>query len=712
MNESSRISQQTQPTAGDGIGLGESSDWDLQLVLDPRGRVLQASAPSSNPDNPLTALLGALANGSIYDENVWSLRPDMRTALCESLAAGRPLVRIPATLLLAEPDHAFWVLLDGNPLPETGLGHYALRVSALHRFSGQRSEPSQTQAELDVYHTLGTHWFWQFDTSERFNRIVGAATMAKGIPSVLLGRTLADLESDACYSAHWSILRHYVHRRQQFHGFPFEIHIGDDWIHYEVSGEPIIVGGQYQGFRGLAHDVTQRVEAFRNLERLARFDALTGALTRAYFEAEVETFIAPLEGTSIHGALMLIDVIGMRKLNARFGHAVGNQYLKALAALLREQFGINKFIGRRGGDQLAVFIWHEDESFVQEQMGSIATALLELRPSSPSSPGPARLRIGASQWPSQGQDLAELTTAAESAMHHLKTTGMPGLQVFDQNIALQQDIQHSFETDVHRLIEQRLFSLEFQPIADARTGQWSQVEALLRWHGQGHAEVDTQRVVLLAEKTRAIVAIGQWVQEEALRVLVDLGDQQTDPIRLSINTSAIELVQEDFATKLLNKLAAFQVAPNRITLEITETVLLESGPNTASNIARLRQSGVRFALDDFGTGYSGYGLLRQFPYDELKLDRSLVQGIHLDPRSLSLVTSIVGLAKELQFGVIAEGVELADELAAIQSSGCPLVQGFLISRPVTRPVLKQLYSAQRILQGLDSVPDCLNSDVI
>jgi EAL domain-containing protein (putative c-di-GMP-specific phosphodiesterase class I) len=237
--------------------------------------------------------------------------------------------------------------------------------------------------------------------------------------------------------------------------------------------------------------------------------------------------------------------------------------------------------------------------------------------------------------------------------------------------------------DLERALERGEFAVVYQPIMNLATGRIAGVEALLRWHHPRRGVVGPTEFIPVAEETGLIVAMGRWVLEEACRQARAWDEETASVLTMSVNVSARQIHEPGFVEEVARVLAATGLAPQRLTLELTESVLMQDVEDTATTLGFLKELGVRLAIDDFGTGYSSLSYLRRFPIDELKIDRSFVATMNAGPDQSALVRSILKLGETLHLETVAEGIEQADQLAELQTLGAGLGQGYYFARPLT-----------------------------
>ncbi|MEO7679083.1 MAG: GGDEF domain-containing phosphodiesterase, partial [Sphingomonas sp.] len=286
--------------------------------------------------------------------------------------------------------------------------------------------------------------------------------------------------------------------------------------------------------------------------------------------------------------------------------------------------------------------------------------------------------IGIAIGPDDGADADTLLKNADLALYRAKQDGRGVFRFFEPSLDAAARKRRQLELDLREALQAGQFRLNFQPVFDLKNDRIGGFEALLRWQHPTRGEVGPTEFIPVAEDTGLIVAIGEWVLHEACRHATSWPEH----IRVAVNVSPLQFRNSGFASILLQALARSGLSPNRLEIEITESVFLEGEGPTISLLHRLREMGVRVALDDFGTGYSSLSYLRSFPFDKIKIDRSFVTNIVGDPSAAAIVRAIVDLASALKMETTAEGVEDNDQLDELRGQGCGNIQGYLFSRPV------------------------------
>ena len=286
--------------------------------------------------------------------------------------------------------------------------------------------------------------------------------------------------------------------------------------------------------------------------------------------------------------------------------------------------------------------------------------------------------VGIAVGPSDGLNPDEIMRNADLALYRAKSDGRGAFRFFEPEMDAQMQARRTLECDLRKALPANEFELYYQPVVDLATNEISGFEALVRWHHPERGMVAPGAFIPLAEETGLIVPLGEW----AIRQACGTAAQWPGNLKIAVNLSPAQFRSPGLLHAIVGALAATGLAPERLELEITETILLQDSEKTLATLSRLRELGVRVVMDDFGTGYSSLSYLQSFPFDKIKIDRSFVKDIADNPGSLNIVRAVAALAKGLGMSTTAEGVETAEQLDSIRAEGCTEMQGFLFSRPL------------------------------
>ncbi len=440
----------------------------------------------------------------------------------------------------------------------------------------------------------------------------------------------------------------------------------------EVVGRDEI-GRLAASFNRMATGIAEREQ---RIAHLAFNDTLTGLPNRVSLRETLEQVVARTKRTGGGVAVLCLDLDRFKAINESLGHRVGDQLLKQVAALL-PALAPDGYIARLSADEFAIVVAEP----AADRPRALAQAILD-RMTQPlvveGHPITIGVSIGIAIGPNDGAGADALLKSADQALYRAKTDGRGVLRFFEQALDEAAQARRELELDLREAVNHGQFTLAFQPLFDLKAHRISGFEALLRWQHPTRGWLSPTEFIPVAEDTGLIVPIGEWVMREACRTAIHWPDH----VRIAVNVSALQFRSPGFQSVVLQALASSGLAPNRLEVEITESVFLDGEGPVVALLHRLRAMGVRVALDDFGTGYSSLSYLRSFPFDKIKIDRSFVTPVAEDASAAAIVQAIIDLAAALKTDTTAEGVETEEQLACLRGQGCGTIQGYLFSRPV------------------------------
>jgi diguanylate cyclase (GGDEF)-like protein len=452
---------------------------------------------------------------------------------------------------------------------------------------------------------------------------------------------------------------------------------GTRWI--SLSGDPIIdMTGQFQGFRGVGQDVTDVRRTQERLTNLANMDVLSGLPNRGRVRQLLGEALSGSAGGETPCAILFLDLDGFKPVNDTFGHPKGDAVLKSVAQRLVKETGPFGQVGRMGGDEFAIVIKDAQsrrmvETLTERLIGAIAE---------PFHIDKAEIRIGVSIGcafgPVDGQSVDDLIQKADLALYQAKNQGRGVCCFFNRDMQNEAEDRMRLEQDMRVGVKARQFHLLYQPLINAADQSLVGFEALIRWHHQTRGIVPPNAFIPLAEESGIIMELGEWVIEEACRAAAVWPEN----ISVAVNVSAKQLIFPALPNTINEAIRHNRLQPNRLELEVTESVFMGDSANAIDVLKRLRALGVSMALDDFGTGYSSLGYLNKAVFHKLKIDGSFVREAANNKETVAIIQSIVQLAKSFRMTVTAEGVETADDFTRMRDLGCHQIQGYLFGRPM------------------------------
>jgi diguanylate cyclase (GGDEF)-like protein/PAS domain S-box-containing protein len=486
-------------------------------------------------------------------------------------------------------------------------------------------------------------------------------------------------------------------------GIEFKVRHGTKRLWFEARVRPQADGPLLIVIR----DTTERQEAKARIEHLAFYDNLTRLPNRQLFVREAaRALLAPGEAEQL-AAVLYLDLDRFKRINDNLGHSVGDTLLQEVARRLEQciapidsvpQQGASPGhtrhrVARFGGDEFAVLLTgSHDEQQTVAVADRIRSALAEpfqcdghrfvITPS-----------IGIALYPRDGTDIEDLLVKADMAMYQAKDRGRNAHAFYGQTMAVRSLGRLELESELQRAFESDGLQLHYQPKLNLATGSIVGVEALLRWPHAERGWVAPDIFIPVAEETGLIVPIGDWVIDQACRQLAAWSGAGLNQLTVAVNVSAQQFMRPGFVDTVLRTLQQHGIAPHRLELEITESLLMKDLKSTTASMRRFQEAGIALSIDDFGTGYSSLGYLRQLPVDALKIDRSFVRDLPQSGDSAAICAAIIAMARELKLKVIAEGVETAEQIDFLRRHHCDLAQGYYIGRPVPVTELRGLPTA-------------------
>ncbi|HEX5935549.1 MAG TPA: EAL domain-containing protein [Pseudorhizobium sp.] len=431
----------------------------------------------------------------------------------------------------------------------------------------------------------------------------------------------------------------------------------------------------HKGMRRLTENLQEASDELQahnhRLTHVAHHDSLTGLPNRIQFRERLDEILdAP--GNSRHPiALLFLDLDGFKDVNDTLGHDVGDALLKAVAERLQAALDGSDFVCRLGGDEFAILT-----SGGEDGRGlDVARRLIE-DVGTPYSVNGREIQIGTSIGVAVSDDGVapdDILKQADLALYEAKASGRGKASLFRPAMFTELQDRKSFETDLREALAKGEMQLHYQPQVSAVSREVEGYEALLRWNHPLRGQVSPALFIPVAEQAGMIHELGDW----ALRTACHEATTWERPLRIAVNLSPVQFHSKALLANILEALRQSGLDPERLELEITESVLLDASERTLTTLNSLKEIGVNIAMDDFGTGYSSLGKLRSFPFDKLKIDRSFIRDIARQADALSIVTLVIGMAKGLGMTTTAEGVETEEQYQCLRQLGCDQIQGYL-----------------------------------
>ncbi len=449
---------------------------------------------------------------------------------------------------------------------------------------------------------------------------------------------------------------------------------------WSISGRPEFdKAGNLLGYKGSGLDVTYNRQSHDEASRLSESDTLTGLASRYRITRRLEAALTAYKVAKRSCALMIIDLDRFKQINDTLGHQAGDEVLKQASQRLMRVVSKDWEVGRLGGDEFQVIMPDIDD---RGELGDAARKIISMI-SQPYTVDGVRCVIGASIGmavaPFDGITSEELTRSADLALYAAKNDGRGRYRFYSSDLHDKAEDRRQLEDDLRDALDRGEISLVYQPVVKAGTNMISGFEALMRWDHPEKGPISPNVFIPIAEDANIIAGLGEW----ALRQACEDASKWKGNARVAVNVSPIQFANTELSTLVASALSNSGLTPDRLELEITESVFLGENADTDNVFATLKKLGVRLALDDFGTGYSSLGYLKTAPFDKIKIDQSFVRGAtESGNRNAAIITAIVSLAKALDMETTAEGIETLDTLDLIRKLEVSHVQGYVYSRPL------------------------------
>lgn len=521
------------------------------------------------------------------------------------------------------------------------------------------------------------------------------------------------------------------HRRGELPGRAFASLVPEARIGHDGDGAPVLLGaledtparradgstfpaslarsswhtGEDWGLAVVVSDLTERKRVKDRLRSLAHFDPLTGLPNRILFLDSLQRRLGVPQDAGT--ALLLLDLDGFKDVNDALGHSAGDLVLAQVAHRLQRRIEDRHLLARLGGDEFAVLVGGADAAaatrLVAELQGAFEQAF-----TIDSNTFQLNTSIGVALSGAQAPSAETLLANADLALYEAKRSGEGSVSFFAPRLKRAVEARHAMQADLHRGFARREFDIYFQPQVDLRDRTMVGAEVLLRWRHPQLGLLAPGAFLDVLDRMPLAAAVGHWTIDAALRRAAHWRDLGHPPLRLGINLFAAQFHSGDLADAVIGALAEHALPPSMLELEVTETIAVRHDPKLLGAIRALRDAGIGVALDDFGTGYASLGLLKTLPLDRLKIDQTFVRTMASDPRDAAIVDAVLHLGERLGMGVVAEGVETAEQERLLIDAGCSEGQGYRYGRPMSAQVFEARIDLRRPrpkvgLRGRDTV---------
>ncbi|MBU0931997.1 MULTISPECIES: EAL domain-containing protein [Sphingobium] len=537
---------------------------------------------------------------------------------------------------------------------------------------------------LQEHERTGRGWFWETDRQGCLTYISDTLAQSLSVSvGTLIGKPITEIvrPGDKKQGDGERTLGFHLSARTGFADIPVCAAMAKEeerW--WSISGQPVFNEyGQFHGFRGAGTDLTETRRNQAEVTRLAQFDSLTGLANRIQMLRSLEQAVADRHGKPGECTLMMLDLDRFKIVNDTLGHPAGDALLRQVSQRLQRVVGEKGLVGRQGGDEFKILLPGRHDQTVLAHLAQAVISAVSQPYTVEGNAVVIGVSIGLSVCPQDGVTADALIRNADLALYAAKGDGRGVHRFYSSDMHADAENRRQLEEDLRRALTDDGLHLVYQPVVSSKTEQITGYEALLRWNHPVRGPISPALFIPIAEDSGLIAQIGEWVMRTACR---DAAEWQ-EGIRVAVNVSPTQFANPGFPSTVMSALAAAQLAPERLELEITESVFLNDDDGTDAMFNRLKAIGVRLALDDFGTGYSSLGYLKKAPFDKIKIDQSFVRGAAIKGnRNSAIIKAIVSLAEALGMDTTAEGAETQDELALIRQLGCSHIQGYIYGRPM------------------------------
>ena len=536
---------------------------------------------------------------------------------------------------------------------------------------------------LEDFEAAGMGWFWASDADGRLSYLSQQAlTSIAADETAFLGTAITDLfeiDRDNPDEKSDRSLNFLLSTKARLNGTVVRLTKKDGspaW--WALTGFPKQTeDGEFRGYRGSARDVTAEFQQKLEDSRMAEFDALTGLANRHRMDRKLASTLAAYKAAKRSCALMLLDLDKFKYVNDTMGHPAGDELLRQVAERLRAVVGDRGEIGRLGGDEFEVIVPDVDD---RGDLGELADRIIQML-SSPYQIEGKRAIIGASVGisiaPYDGLEPEELVRSADLALYAAKNGGRGMYRFYSAELKDVEQERQIILDDLRDALANGQLQLHYQPVVRTEDHTIVGFEALMRWEHPDKGTIPPMHFIPVAEDSDLINGLGEW----AIRRACEDALAWPSNIRVAVNVSARQFANRGFAAIVTQVLAETGIAPDRLELEMTETVFMGDSEATEATFGALKALGVRLALDDFGTGYSSLSYLRSAPFDKLKVDKSFVDSCtQKDQNSAKIISAIIGLSNALGMDVTVEGVEAFDQFNLVSEKGAKYIQGWIYSK--------------------------------
>lgn len=527
----------------------------------------------------------------------------------------------------------------------------------------------------------GLGWFWATDSEGQLTYLSAAIAERLNVPmDQILGKPLQGVFKSLEGGGRSQSLSLKLGSRKSFSGFVVGPEIEATDLVIRISGRPVFAAdGSFEGFRGTGSDITEEFRREEETERLAKFDSLTGLANRHRMANLIDSTLTAFRAAKRNCAIMMMDLDRFKQVNDTLGHAAGDELLKQVAARLKRSVERDCEIGRLGGDEFQIMLPDIDD---RGELGEIAGKIIAML-TQPYSLEEGRCSIGASVGiaiaPHDGVTREEVVRSADLALYAAKNGGRGQYRFYTGDLENETIFRRRLEGDLLEAIREEQLFLKYQPVVNSETQIVSGLEALVCWNHPQRGEIDEEEFAQIVEGSSLMVEVGEWTIKQACREAA----QWPGSLRVSVNVPTSYFMAEGFVRAVSTALNESDLNPDRLELEVKESVFLGDTNVVDKTLAALFKLGTRITLDEFGTGYSSLSYLRRAPFNSIKIGTSFFpESLKEGSREVGLVKAVVALAGAMEMSTIATGIEEFDLAEVLQRSGVKCLQGSIYSDPV------------------------------
>lgn len=580
-----------------------------------------------------------------------------------------------------------------KPINHAVLPH---RIQYMHRATATAAALLDNEHRLETAQRMANlgHWEWRDDTkrlicSSETERLLDVENNCEMALRDLLHR-LNSIDKDRIITAFES-----EDFKEKSFEDTFQVITGKTvcFLHQEAE---FFSAGHVRGMRATIQDVTKLRTAEQKAHRSTYYDKVTGLPNRLLLNKELESALNSCKRHNRNLALLAIDLDEFKRINDSLGHSTGDRILQRVGEVLKQSVRASDIsvhrlendsmkdivVSRMGGDEFVVVLTDirsvEDSAIVARRIQQNLNQPINID----GKEIVLSCSIGVSAYPNDCDDSEALLKNAVAAMNHAKASGRDRYQFYDSSMNARAFERLNMETNLRKAIEEDQFELYFQPKVSIQDNRVIGAEALIRWIHPDLGVISPVDFIPVAEETGLVLPIGEWIIKSAASTIKKWRSCNASSLHLAINVSAAQFSNPDLARFIADTMVSYDIPASCLEVEITESLLLNNVDEVMKQLFELKEHGVEIWIDDFGTGYSSLSYLKQLPITGLKVDQSFVREMASNENDAAIVSAVIGLAKNLQLRVVAEGVEEEEQLAMLAAKQCDVAQGYLYSRPI------------------------------